>query len=110
MGRHDHRVTEIIAHEAAKFILLEASSQSLITVTRTILSKNAEHASVFVSIFPPDEARAALSFLSRLTGEFRSHLATHARIHPLPKIEFVLDEGELNRQRLDDLTRGPSGT
>jgi ribosome-binding factor A len=60
---------------------------------------------VFVSIFPTTEARAALTFLSRIAGDFRKHLATHAKIHPIPKIEFVLDEGELNRQHLDELSK-----
>jgi len=103
MGKRDHKISEAIVHEAAAFIVREASGQSLITVTRAVLSKNAERAMVFVSIYPPEEARAALSFLSRLAGDFRKHLATHAKIHPLPKIEFVLDEGELHRQRLDEL-------
>jgi|SRR3989344_7234514 len=105
MGKRDNRITELIAHEAAQFILRESSGQSLITVTRAVLSKNAEHAMVFVSIFPHEEAKPALSFLSRLTGDFRAHLATRSRLHPLPKIEFVLDEGELNRQHLDELTK-----
>jgi ribosome-binding factor A len=105
MSRRDNRIVETITHEAAIFIRREASGQSLITVTRTILSKNAERASVFVSVFPPEEARAALSFLSRLAGDFRGHLASHARLHPIPKIEFILDEGELNRQRLDELSK-----
>lgn len=105
MGRRDKRIVETISHEAALFILKESSGQSLITVTRTVLSKNADHAMVFVSIFPPGEANPALSFLSRLAGEFRGHLATHARLHPIPRVEFVLDEGEQNRQHLDELSK-----
>ncbi len=109
MSKHDARVTELIAHEAAAFILLESSGQSLITVTRAILSKNADHAKIFFSVFPADQTKPAVSFLERSAGDFRAHLAKHARLHPIPRIEFVLDEGELNRQHLDNLTRGPSG-
>ncbi|OGG72189.1 hypothetical protein A3E65_00300 [Candidatus Kaiserbacteria bacterium RIFCSPHIGHO2_12_FULL_56_13] len=92
MGKRDQQISELIAHEAAQFILREASSQSLITVTRTALSKNADHASIFVSVFPATESRAALSFLSRLAGNFRGHLAEHSHLRPLPKIEFLLEK------------------
>ncbi|MDO8623867.1 MAG: ribosome-binding factor A [bacterium] len=105
MNKRDHRITELITHEAAQFIVREASGQSLITVTRTVLSKNADHAMIFVSIFPPQESKPALSFLSRIAGDFRAHLATRSRLHPLPKIEFVLDEGELYRQHLDEISK-----
>src|SRR4051812_8099020 len=105
MGKHDARVTELIAHEAAGFIVRESSGQSLITVTRAVLSTNAERASIFVSVFPTEHTAAALSFLERATGDFRHHLASHSHLHPLPKIEFVLDDGELNRQRLDEISK-----
>jgi ribosome-binding factor A len=109
MSRHDDRATELIAHEAAKFIAGESSGQSLITVTRALLSTNAEHVDIFFSVFPPSAKTAALSFLSRSGGHFRAHLAKHTKLHPIPSITFVLDEGELNRQRLDEISRGPSG-
>lgn len=108
-GRRDTRVTELIAHEAAIFIARESSGQSLITVTRAVLSENAEHATIFVSIFPEKETGPALSFLARSAGDFRTHLHDRTRLHPLPRIEFALDEGELNRQRLDEISRGPGG-
>lgn len=105
MSKHTDRVAELVVHEAAAFILREATGQSLITVTRALLSKKAEHARIFVSVFPKEESRAALAFLSRSTRDFREHLATHARLHPIPSIEFVLDEGELARQHLDEISK-----
>ena len=104
-SKHDVRVTELIAHEAAKFILEEASGQSLITVTRAVISKNADRADIFVSIFPIEQVAPALSFLSRSGGDFRAHLAKHTKLHPIPHITFVHDTGEMYRQHLDELSK-----
>jgi ribosome-binding factor A len=105
MSRHDDKIAELISHEAATFILREATSQSLITVTRTLLSKTGDRATVLVTVFPQEAARPALSFLSRVAGDFREYLSKRARIYPLPRVEFAIDEGELNRQHLDEISK-----
>ncbi len=91
MSKRDERRSEEIAHEAARWIAREAGHQSLITVTRAALAARGERATVFVSVFPAEESRAALVFLVRKQGEFRDHLAQNARIRPLPQIEFALE-------------------
>ncbi|HVM58906.1 MAG TPA: ribosome-binding factor A [Candidatus Paceibacterota bacterium] len=110
MKRHDERMAEVIAHEAAAFIAREAGTQSLITVTRAVAANDkGDRYSVFVSVFPDDRAKTALEFLSRQREAFSEHLKVHARLHPLPRIEFLIDPGEKNRQRLDEISGGPSG-
>jgi len=104
MSRHDERAVEAVAHEAAQFIAREAGSGSLITVTRALLSGSHERITVYVSVFPDDKARAALAFLERQREAFSEHLKSHVRIHPMPRVDFELDVGELNRRRLDELT------
>ena len=105
MSRRDKRIAELIGHEAASYIAREAGNQSMITVTRTVLSANAERATVFVTVFPLEQTGPALSFLLRIAHDFRTHLAKNTKFHPLPKIEFLLDDGELNRQRLDEISK-----
>lgn len=94
---------EIIAHEAANFITREAGPDSLITVTRASIAGRGEHVIVFLSVFPIEKARPALAFLERQREAFSEHLKKHARIMPLPRVEFALDPGEENRRRLDEL-------
>lgn len=88
------RVTEIIAREAAQFIMREAGSGSLITVIRAESVAHGDRILVFVSIFPEDKAQAALAFLERHREAFSNHLKTHARLRPLPRVEFMLDNHE----------------
>ena len=89
------RVTEIIAREAAQFITREAGSGSLITVIRAESVAHGDRVLVFVSIFPEDKTQSALAFLERHREAFSDHLKSHARLRPLPRIEFLLDNREM---------------
>ena len=89
----DARATELIAHEAAQFIAREAGTESLITVTRAQSVAHGDRMLVFVSVYPVEKARAALSFLERQREAFSDHLKKHVRMR-LPRVDFMLDNGE----------------
>lgn len=89
-----NRITEVIAHEAAKFIAREAGSESLITVIRAERMSGGQRIAVFVSIFPDSKSQAALNFLERHRHAFSEHLKAHVRLGPLPRIDFLLDNRE----------------
>ncbi len=88
------RVLGVIAQEAAQFIAREAGPGSLITVVRAEAAEHGAQVRVFVSIFPEEMAHSALSFLNRQREAFSDHLKAHARLHPLPRINFLLDNRE----------------
>lgn len=91
---HKERIAEVIAREAAIFIGREAGPGSLITVVRAQLMNHGERVIVFVSIFPDTQARPALAFLERHREAFSKHLKKTARLGPLPRIDFLPDNGE----------------
>ena len=94
MSRKDERMTAVIAHEAANFIAREAQSDPLITVTRAAAGARADRITVFVSVFPAEKTAAALSFLDRRREAFSDYLKSHARLGPLPRVEFLPESGE----------------
>jgi len=100
------RTAEIIAHEAAAFIKEIASSESLITVTRALASSRGERMTVCMSVFPEAREGAALALLARKREAFSEYLKAHARLRPLPRVDFEIDSGEKNRLRLDELSGG----
>lgn len=104
MSLHDDRKVELIAHKAAEFIEREAGRDSLITVTRAVPNKTGDRYTVFITVMPDDKVRPALAFLNRQRQAFSDYLKKNARLRPLPRIEFLLDDGEKNRQRLDELS------
>ncbi|MBM3261701.1 ribosome-binding factor A [Candidatus Kaiserbacteria bacterium] len=99
------QIAQEIGHAASEFIARESNRGSLITVTRTELSSDQKHATIFLSVLPRDHEDEALLFVKRRTTDFREYLRQHTRFGHIPHIEVVLDEGEKNRQRIDDLTR-----
>jgi ribosome-binding factor A len=93
-NHHNDRVVETIAHEAANFIAREAGTESFITVIRAVPMSHGERVVVFVSVFPEEKSRAALAFLERQREAFSTHLKNKTRISPLPRVDFLLDNGE----------------
>lgn len=93
-NRHVDRAAGIVAREAALFIARAAGSESLITVIRAQPVARGERIMVFISVFPEDKAQAALAFLERQREAFSDYLKSHARVRPLPRIDFLLDNRE----------------
>ncbi|MDP1689850.1 MAG: hypothetical protein Q8L52_01440 [bacterium] len=97
--KQSDRATEIVAHAAAEFIAREAGNGSLITVIRAQSVAHGDRMLVFVSVFPIEKAHAALAFLERQREAFSNYLKQHARLR-LPRIDFMLDNGEQTGEQL----------
>jgi len=95
----------MIAHLAGDFLARESNRQSLMTVTRADVSPNFKHVTIFVSVLPENLEESALAFAKRERSAFRDYVKKHSKLHPIPTVDFEIDYGEKNRQRIDDLTR-----
>lgn len=102
--RRQQQVSDEIAHLAALFIARESNQQSLVTVTRADVSPDLKNITIFVSVLPETMEKSALNFLKRNRTEFRNYLKTRGSFKFLPTVDFELDTGEKNRQRVQDLT------
>ncbi len=80
-----------LLHAAAEFINRESNRTSLITVTRVELDTRGQHLTVFVSVFPDENARIALEFLSRVRDEFAQYIKKTIKIRSIPRIVFLQD-------------------
>ncbi|PIR82153.1 hypothetical protein COU20_03250 [Candidatus Kaiserbacteria bacterium CG10_big_fil_rev_8_21_14_0_10_59_10] len=105
MKRRAIQVAEELAHHAGVYLQRESNRTSLITVTRADVSPDLKNATIYVSVLPHEEEERAIAFVKRQRGLFREYLKSHSKLKFLPFIDFVIDEGEKNRQRVDDLTR-----
>lgn len=105
MSRRQTQVSQLIAERAADYFARESNYMSLITVTRADISPDLKNVIVFISVLPESAETAALDFAKRARGEFRQFLKQKTRLQHLPTIDFEIDYGEKNRQRVDDLTR-----
>ena len=101
--KHD-RTVEVLHRLAAEFIRVESSTGSLITVTRVELSPTGKESKIFFTTLPESQEDTALKFLERKMPEFKRYMRDHSRIGFLPHVDFKIDYGERNRQRLDELS------
>ena len=105
-SRRQNKVSEEIAHHAAEFLVrFVRAGGSLVTVTRAEIAPDLKNVSIFVSILPKSTEEEMIKSLKRLRTDFHDYLKEKTVLRDVPTVDFVLDIGELNRQRIDELTR-----
>jgi ribosome-binding factor A len=90
------RVAEVIREVASETILFELRDPRVkgVTVTRTEVSADLQHAKVFVSLMgTPQEQKLTLHGLEHAAGFIQSKLASRLQTRFTPAIRFVVDQG-----------------
>src|SRR5438309_5532336 len=93
------RVAEVIREVASETILFELRDPRVknVTVTRTEVSGDLQHAKVYVSIMgTPKEQELCMHGLANAAGFIQSKLGDRLQTRFTPVIRFVLDQGVKN--------------
>jgi ribosome-binding factor A len=88
---------------AARFLLLEGNNSSLLTITNVVLTKDGKRATIFFTVFPESYEKTALEFAKRKRTEFKQFVRDNSRLGMIPQLDFAIDAGEKNRQKIDNL-------
>lgn len=107
-SRRHVQVAEELAHMAGDFLAREAANPAvhgLITVTRAELTDDLKNVTILFSVLPETKEKDALRFAKRARSDFREYVKKHSFLSPVPTVDFEIDYGEKNRQRVDELTR-----
>lgn len=104
-SNHNEKLEEAISREAAMFFEREGNRSALITVTKTILTKRGNGATLFVSIFPENKEKAGLDFVQRNLGELRSVLREKIKSKSIPTLRVIPDHGEKERDHIRNLLK-----
>lgn len=99
----NEKIKNNIKELSAIYIEREAGHTSLITVTRVLLSPDNKRATIMVSVMPKEKEKAAYGFIKRNLGELRKYVSKNLKINPIPFLDVKIDEGEKNRQKIDEL-------
>lgn len=97
------KLPELLQHLAAEWLERESNRTSLITVTGSRISDSQKHVTILFTVLPENQEAAALDFVKRRMRDFIEYIEKHSRIGRMPEIEFMIDGGEKNRQRIDFL-------
>lgn len=87
------------------FFQRESSGASMITVTRTEVSRDMKHGTIFITVLPEDKEEAAINFAKRMRSELRHFVMKRLPVKVIPFFEVEIDFGEKNRIHVDELLR-----
>ena len=87
------------------FFQRESSGASMITVTRTDISRDMKHGTIFITVLPENKEDAAINFAKRMRSELRHFVMKRLPVKVIPFFEVEIDYGEKNRLHVDELLR-----
>ncbi len=102
--KKDLRMAEIISRASANFLEKNSNKASMITVTKTEILNKGKKALIFISVFPAEKSKDALAFAKRKRTEMRIFLKEETNLPIIPFVDILIDRGELNRQKIEDLS------
>jgi len=103
MSERNEKIKEILHDLGARFLLLNGNNSSLLTVTNVGLTSDGKHATIFFTVFPETFEKTALEFAKRKRSEFREFVKAESKLGRIPQLDFEIDSGEKNRQKIDSL-------
>ncbi len=99
------KVANLVKELSAKFLEKENNNTSLITVTSASVSSDLKQATIFITVFPDNKEKEALEFAKRKRSDLRDELKKLLKIKVIPFLDVEIDNGEKNRQKIDELLR-----
>ncbi len=105
MTERKDKVANHIKKLAAEFLARENNRTSLVTVTNATCSPDLKKATIFITVLPTKSEKTALEFAKRKRPELREFFKKNMEVKNIPFVDIVIDEGEKNRQKIDELLR-----
>jgi ribosome-binding factor A len=87
------------------FFQRESSGLSMITVTRTDITRDMRHGTIFITVLPEDKEEAAINFAKRMRSDLRHYVMKRLPVKVIPFFEVEIDYGEKNRVHIDKLLK-----
>ena len=103
MTLRNEKVANMIKELSATFLGRENNKTSLITVTGCNTSPDLKRATVLITVLPDSKEREALEFAKRQRRDLREFLKKNMEIKTIPFVDIIIDKGEKNRQKIDEL-------
>ena len=96
MAYRKEKINGLIRDEVGKILHqnLDLDVDALVTVTRAIVSDDLNHVRIYISVFPSKFAEEALEQINKVIYFLQQILNKKLKIHPVPKMFFVIDQTE----------------
>lgn len=103
MINRNEKIANFIKELSAEFLGREGNGTSLISVTSATASPDLKRATIFITVLPESKEKTALEFAKRKRPELRDYLRKKMATKLVPFIDIMIDKGEKNRQKIDEL-------
>lgn len=104
MSTRPEKMKKELMRLAALFFAQNSNRQSMITVTSINIAPDFKRATIGISVLPESQEPQALLFAERRTRDMRDFIGSHLSTKMIPRLEIVIDEGEKNRRRIQELS------
>lgn len=126
-ARRQEKMKSLLRRLVSEFLLRMDFKNQIISVMEVRISENLRFAKIFLSvypvrsktcqpaneskirtsngIYPEKESEKILESVKSKTGEIKKYLASKVKIKFMPEMEFKIDEGEKNRQRIEEILK-----
>jgi ribosome-binding factor A len=104
MSTRPEKMKKELMRLASLFFAQNSNRQSMITVTSINIAPDFKRATIGISVLPESQEEQAVAFAGRRTRDMRDFMASHLSTKMIPRLEVVIDQGEKNRQRIQELS------
>lgn len=105
MTERGEKMAKELRKLVSEFLARHTNKTSLITITNLKLSNDFKNGTVYLTVLPRDKEQAGISFVRRHLHDIREYLKKHMKTRTIPFLSIEIDQGEINRQKIDDLLR-----
>lgn len=106
MTRRQEKIDSLLRELASEFILKKVKlKNALVTVTYAEISEDIKNLKIFITVYPEKSESRALKELNKNISEWQKFLAKEFKAKFLPRSEFLIDEGEKNRQKVEEILK-----
>ncbi|MBI2063377.1 MAG: ribosome-binding factor A [Candidatus Yanofskybacteria bacterium] len=104
MSERFKKLNDLLRDEVAKILLaeLEKEDNVLVTVIAADVSGTLEHATIKISVFPPDKAAEVLKKIGKQIYNIQQLLNERLAMRPIPKIRFEIDTTEERASQIEE--------
>ncbi|MDO8554980.1 MAG: 30S ribosome-binding factor RbfA [bacterium] len=102
-ARRKEKAVSLLSRLIPEFIKKFSFGKTIVTVTRLEVSDDLRTVKVFIGAYPQADEARTMALLAKKNKEIRKYIGSHIRWKFLPELIFLIDEGEKNRQRIEEL-------
>jgi len=108
MSHRVQQVSALIHRLASKSISTEIEFPEglLVTVSTVTVGPDLKHATIHVSILPPERTEDALALLDKNKSRIQQFVASELTMKFSPRIHFRADDSQVRVSRIDELIDG----